>query len=116
MDVWWGFSADDFAETAGAMVLRAQGLSVYQVGERRFKALFGVDTETCAVLWDELLSTMPDDSRPIHLLWCLLFIKVYGTEDVKSVITGAHPKTFRKWVWSFFDAISKLKTVSSFAA
>lgn len=111
MAPWNCFSASDFSFTAADMLSRAEGLHVYRLGARRFKALFGVDAEVCEVLWDELDNSRTALGHPVHLLWPLFFIKVYATEEVHATITGSGPKTFRKWAWAFLEAISMLKLV-----
>jgi hypothetical protein len=43
-------------------------------------------------------------AEPKHLLWSLVFIKVYSTEEVHCSIVGwPDPKTFRKWSWYFLE-------------
>lgn len=45
-----------------------------------------------------------------HLLWALVFLKVYSTEEVHCRIVGwPSPKTFRKWSWYFVGKIAELK-------
>ena len=89
-------SATHFENAAALMVNRAEGLYAYVLEERKFRALFGVDSETCAVIWDEISDVKPRRGKPKHLLWSLLFLKTYFTEYVLSVITGADPKTLHK--------------------
>lgn len=89
----------------------AHGLSRV-VRKRRFRALFGVSPEVMAETWSLLQSSRPPKSKPKHLLWALLFLKVYATENVNSTLTGADEKTFRKWSWTFVHLISNLNSVS----
>ena len=111
MCLWVKYAANKFATFASTMLKRANGLQVYTIGERRFKELFGVDAEVCTVLWDELLAYKPDGGKPIHLLWALIFCKVYGTEEVHCTIADVSPMTYRRWVWSFLNSIFNLKLV-----
>jgi len=46
--------------------------------------------------------------KPIHLLWGLMLIKVYATEEVLSGIVGVTEKIFRKWAWKLKKEISAL--------
>ena len=51
--------------------------------------------------------------RPWHLIWALYFMKVYPKQGPGCAVVGAshsavNPKTHRKWVWAFIEAISKL--------
>lgn len=90
---------------------RAPGLSKVQ-RERSFSALFGSSPSVCSRAWSLISHTLPNGSRPIHLLWSLLFLKIYANEAVNSALTGADPKTFRKWVKLVIEALASLKVVS----
>lgn len=74
------------------------------VATRRFKLTFGVNEEVVArelwpVLHPAIVDTLQMKSfQPVHVLWGLLFLRKYDTEEdsaarvgVKSVIT------YRKW-------------------
>lgn len=63
----------------------------------RFKSLFGVSPIVCLDLWCRRLN-LPAGATPKHLLWALLYLKVYGSEQVLSGMVHATRKTFRKWV------------------
>ena len=54
---------------------------------------------------------MPIKAEPKHLLWALLFCKVYGSESVHHNLTGADEKTLRKWIFIFLGLISELDVV-----
>ena len=43
-----------------------------------------------------------------HLLWTLLFLKMYGTVDTMSRICKVDPVTYRKWTWLFLEKIAEL--------
>ena len=48
--------------------------------------------------------------KPVHLLWALLFMKVYAEESIHAgLVGGVDEKTFRKWVWIFVQEISYLE-------
>ena len=63
------------------------------------------------VAWD--LISVPCDAeddlshaRPEHMLWALLFLKIYGNETEMATLCGADKgsideKTFRKWTYIF---------------
>jgi hypothetical protein len=81
---------------------------------RDFRSLFGLSANVCSVVWN--LCDFPTGTEPVHLLWALLFMKVYGTEPVLIAIVGTGPnrKTFRKWVWGVIEEIAaKAPTVVS---
>ena len=82
---------------------------------RRFKATFGVTPLLCSVLWNWMDDDqkLPEGASPIHLLWTLMFLKLYDTEDVLSLICRCDPKTHRKWVWLMLSAIASIDDVVS---
>jgi hypothetical protein len=81
---------------------------------RRFRATFGQSPLICSMVWDKLEEAgarqrMPRGSRAIHLLWAMMFFKLYCAEEVNSSLAGCDEKTFRKWCWIFVFAISDLE-------
>lgn len=78
-----------------------------QTDERKFRALFGCSTEACQDLWKITFGYQKVGTQPKHLLWALLQLKVYATEDVLAALIGCDRKTFRKWVWPMIRAIRK---------
>lgn len=76
-----------------------------------FSRPFWGNPRVCSLLWNELLGVRPEGSRPIHLLWTLLFLKVYATEHVNKLVTSADEKTYRKWTWMFLNLIADLNLV-----
>lgn len=83
------------------------------VGLRRFIAMFGVTPSICSAIWNLLESNLPQGRTVNHLLWALLFLKNYCTEETNRAIIRADEKTIRKWVWLVVQAISRLKVVCS---
>lgn len=77
---------------------------------RSEKELFAVSSVVCYSIWEAIYSNLEDSSKPEHLLWALLFLKNYSTENTHCVIAGS-PKTFRKWSWTYISHIADLKTV-----
>lgn len=80
--------------------------------ERAFRALFGCSWVVAFKLWKLLLShrLLPNGGSLTHLLWTLMFLKVYPTEDVMKKLTGGtDQKTIRKWVFLFVENISMLE-------
>jgi hypothetical protein len=72
---------------------------------RSFRATFGLHSDLCFHLW-LIGNWTPGGTKPNHLLWTLMFMKVYGTELVLCTIAGADPKTYRKWVWRVLNSIA----------
>lgn len=79
--------------------------------KRRFRSLFGISAEVCAIVWKRIEAGRPSKSEPRHLLWSLMFLKVYATATVHATIANVEEKTFRKWVRAFVDVLSKTGTV-----
>ena len=46
-----------------------------------------------------------------HLLWGLMFLKVYGSKKTHSSIAGCHVKTFQKWAWNVLQDIFNLESI-----
>jgi len=77
---------------------RSDGSS--HIAMRRFKSNFGVCHRACAYIWDTVgEANRPSESQLIHLLYALLFLKLYNTEHQFKAITGRDEKTFRKYAW-----------------
>ena len=71
---------------------------------REFRSLFGVRPDVCSDLWKRC--DLPPKTEPKHLLWALVFLKVYCSEGVACVIVGTSRKTYREWVWPILGAIA----------
>jgi hypothetical protein len=77
-----------FLMTAKCMLSgrRAQLNPELEASEQEFRALFGIGPDVCGHVWTHLSCHKPPKTRPKHLLWTLLFLKVNGTETALSVI------------------------------
>jgi len=84
-------------------------------GKRQFVSMFGCTLDIVMVVWKKLVlhEMLPNDAKVKHLLWCLSFLKVYGSEYVMSSMFRCTEKTMRKWVWLFIDKLSSLEIVST---
>lgn len=61
------------------------------------------------MLWDHIYALCPKGYRFKHLLWALMFLKVYGTEHVLAGKIGVDEATYRNHVWTVVKAIASLK-------
>ena len=114
----WGLDwpVPDFAGLARDIQNRAsRGVGSDAAEARRFREFFGTTLRVVETLWSLLLreEICPSGGRPWHLLWALYFLKVYAKEGPGCAVVGGggggvDPKTHRKWVWSFIEAISEL--------
>ena len=85
---------------------------------RHFREFFGTSVLVVKKTWEllERDSLLPEGGRPKHLLWALHFMKVYPKQSPGCLAVGASagavdPKTHRKWVWAFIDAVANLDDV-----
>jgi hypothetical protein len=82
---------------------------------RAFRETFGTSLLVVNKVWSMLLEedVLPEGGRPKYLLWALHFLRVYSLQAPGCAAVGASggavdPKTHRKWVWAFIDAIAEL--------
>jgi hypothetical protein len=66
-----------------------------RLGLSPFSSHFGTPPHVVAIVWH--LIDKPEGAEPKHLLWILLFIKVYASEDVLHNMVGTSKNTYRKW-------------------
>ena len=62
---------------------------------RTFVALFGVGNATLGKCWkliNDNDTRVNDYIQPQHLLWAMMFLKQYSTEDVLSATVGVTPQ------------------------
>lgn len=45
--------------------------------------------------WINIRKVVPVEALPKHLLWAILFMKVYDTEVDHETFTGVHRETFQ---------------------
>jgi hypothetical protein len=72
------------------------------------------------ILWQLVVCNklQPRGGHWEHLLWALFFVKVVypkqglGCLAICASARAADPKTHRKWVWVFIDAIADLVDVA----
>lgn len=99
-----------FSTVANNILQHAHGLTV-MTSERRFRSLFGINADMCAIAWNYSIPRLPRNAEPMHLLWALMFLKVYASETVHSRLARCDEKTFRKWSWLFIKLLSDLSIV-----
>ena len=78
-----------------------------------FKSHFGVTPFVCRCIWVLLMrhDLKPEGGTPIHLLWALLFMKLYSSAKVLASMAGCCKKTYMKWTWRFVLSIASLKSI-----
>jgi hypothetical protein len=75
---------------------------------KAFRPHFGFGSDVCATVWSRIIH--PDGAEPPHLLWTLLFLKVYASEEVISNLVGVCRNTYRKWVWPMLSVIQQMES------
>ena len=81
-----------------------------------FKCYFGVSPFIAGCILDRLNDEhlcFQNASDVRHLLWALLFLKVYSFEEVLARLVGYTPKTYRQHVWSMLKNLAALSVVST---
>ncbi len=100
-----------FVAIGAAMLGRAPDLSVVD-GSQRFRALFGTSPSVFCRFWQMFVRRRPENSKPYHMLWAIIFLKVYASEHDNAALAGLDEKTSRKCQWTFVRLIARLKMVS----
>eukprot|EP00557_Chaetoceros_sp_GSL56_P006075 CAMPEP_0176492108 /NCGR_PEP_ID=MMETSP0200_2-20121128/8797_1 /TAXON_ID=947934 /ORGANISM="Chaetoceros sp., Strain GSL56" /LENGTH=259 /DNA_ID=CAMNT_0017889597 /DNA_START=26 /DNA_END=802 /DNA_ORIENTATION=+ len=75
----------------------------------RYRAHFGTSPGVCALLWNEISTIVPRKYCFKHILWGLMFLKVYATESVLAGKIGVDEDTFRDHMWVVIKAIASCK-------
>ena len=76
--------------------------------DRFFVAFYGSNPDVVADFWDMLIPRKPKAARPKHLLWALMFMKLYIPEDALMILLDASKETVRKWTWFYIEEIALL--------
>ena len=80
--------------------------------DARIRSLFGAPFIVIADLWERIEPKIDKaGAERKHLLWSLVFLKVYGSsEEVHCAIVGWPCKqTFREWSWYFVEKMYDLQ-------
>jgi hypothetical protein len=88
---------------AHSFITLAQSLNI-----NSYRPHFGVGPHVTAIIWSKI--TKPYGAEPYHLLWTLLFLKVYASEEVLSNLIRVCRNTYMKWVWSMLSAIQQIES------
>lgn len=91
--------ATTFLRMSQRFMTRAPGLASATIVSK-FKELFGIHPNFCSELWSLLKEYHPRGGKSQHLLYAVLFLRVYAVEGVNSSICGVDAKTLRKWLWA----------------
>ena len=101
-------SPKDFYTTGMSYIKRKPILN--GENERRFRSTFGTTPNIIYLIWQNIEPSLASESRYFHLLWALMFLKLYNNENVSAgMVGGVSEKTFRRHVWTVLAAIDKIK-------
>ena len=97
-----------------AIIHRSPALS-RRINRRRFRANLGCSSRVCAYVWNRSVAKgiLPPGFLPTHMLWTLVFLKLYCCETILATLCGCDEKTLRKWVWKGIDVLGELNLVCS---
>ena len=89
----------------------------FDTRNRRFREAFGISAATVFILWTYLNvpNEGPFGGLPEHLLWTLLFLKTYGTQNDLAGRCGVHKDTFRAWRDLFLYRLAMIDDLVSHA-
>lgn len=90
-------------EEGGVILVAKTLIKKNRPSTRDFVAMFGVTARVCAVVWN--ITSFDDDIKLVHLLWALMFLKMYEKEAILSAIVGVDRKTYRDKVWRVLSGL-----------
>lgn len=82
--------------------------------DRRFKSFFGCSPTICSILWDHIdqdVGLAHARVQPFHLMWALMFLKVYDNEHVNAAFARCNELTFRSWTRAVIICLSDMDVV-----
>jgi len=105
---------EDYIGWGANIMNRSKYESHLQSFEERWIAHFEVVPIIVLKLWELLEEGEGNRGHPAHLLWALLWLKTYQTEQVCAGMVGEdgvgiHEDTFRDWSWYYVQQISYLE-------
>lgn len=109
------FISEDYFLTVGLTITNHSYRLRTHATNRKFRAFFGIPPSTCFIIWGSIKSKIPPGCTPKHLLFGLLFLKVYASEHIHAALCSVSEKTFRKWAWVIVHLVSDLRLVSYFS-
>lgn len=103
----------DNAYSSYARIYESIGDPIKKIELEEFESVFGVSPYVCRSAWNLLHkhSLLPNGGLPQHLLWALMFMKLYRSGNVLSSMAGCSRKTYMKWTWKFVRRIGALKAI-----
>lgn len=80
---------------------------------RIFRSTFGISSTVLSILWGkvkEMEEVKKDKNGLDHLMWSLMFMKVYSSETIHCTLLDSKvsEKVFRKWSWKYVRLVASL--------
>ena len=72
-----------------------------------FRTRFGVSPRVAALAWRKTAPYRSPSIKLKHLLWALVFLKVYDPEDLLAEDFDVSVTTYKKWKKEMLEAIQK---------
>ena len=107
-------SGDDFLREA-RLIWRRQDLNRAHSAateDRDYREMFGCSVEVTMIAWDYLSmhGLLPEAGRVEHMLWALMWMKVYGHRKTMCTLAGGVDyKTFMSWTMKFVQGLAYLE-------
>jgi hypothetical protein len=111
----FAYSPSHFDALGATLVKSGNHYGHWTVPRRTFLAIFGVSAYVCSIIWEYLIEEPRRlrGAKPIHLMWALMFLKLYNIEETNAIICQCDVQTFRKWVAIVMRALASLDVVSA---
>lgn len=100
-------------ETFGVAIAGYKRTNSVKKNLGEFVSFFGIEPCFVAMIWILLIdsghfSTQMTQPKPEHLLWTLLFLRMYMPVNKLATLCQCNQKTFMKWVWFYLEGIASL--------
>ena len=82
------------------------GKKLKNLSDVTFKCFYGKIQEEILEIWNMCHRHIPKTTIK-HLLWSLMYMKLYNPIDVMAVMADTCKNTFLKWVWKWVDCIAE---------
>ena len=98
---------------AGREIMCQSLSSATMTEDCQFHEVFGCRPLVALALWSLMFAeSMVRNASIVHMLWALVFLKVYSKETTMSSMAGGiDEKTYQKWVWQLVSLIADLEPV-----
>ena len=78
------------------------------MNDRTFIAFYGRDKDSVLEIWERCWHLVPK-TKLKHLLWTLMYMKLYLPIDVMIVILRTSKDTLNSWVWRWITVVASLR-------